>query len=219
MRDLPLTLGLDTVGDDLFYTVIRLEARPETKALAAVLQKQLTAVDATDVAHRKLQRVVARAAAEAAGARLDVEDFAENLQEALLPLVKQDRTAPLFRTYLPDAVSTVLTYREAELTTWLDSAVTAFATAPEKELKALLPQATTVQAAWLKAEVAQAAAVKANGRHEESVRTPLRQDVNVARRDTYADLTKLAGKLRRKKRWVESFFRSARNAAATPPTV
>lgn len=219
MRDLSLSIGLDTVGEDIYYTLIRLNAHPDTKPLAAELDKQLTAVDAAEVGHRKLQRAVAKTAAEAAGARVDVEGFAADLERVLLPVFNLNRRSKAFLTYFGDPVSTVQGYAEPKLRAWIDGIVTLLTVAPEKELKALLPKAKAVQAAWTVAEVAQAAAVTANGHDESAVRTPLRNDVNAARRHVYRQLGDMADAKGLRKRWVNSFFRSVRTTEKKPAVV
>lgn len=216
MRDLATSIALLTVAEDLVYSEARLNARPDTKALAPTLQKLLAQTDAAQTEHVALLRAIARADAAAAGARTDVEAFCGDLQKILLALVAQDRQAPLFRTYFAQAASTIQRLDEAGLRKWLDGAATALAAATETALKAQASTAKTLLATWTAAETAQAAAATANTQHDASRRAPLRAAVNAGRRDVHADLTKLALKTRRSKRWVESFFRAARTQNGAP---
>jgi len=216
MRDLAPAIALLTVAEDLVYTEARLFAWTDTKPLAVSITNLLTQVDAAQAAHVGHLRSIARADASAAGARAEVELFCGDLQKKLLALVAQDRQAPLFRTYFAEAASTIQTMDEASLRTWLDGAATALAASADKDLKAQGVIAKNLLAKWNEAERAQAAAGTANSQHDASARQPLREAVNAGRRDVHADLTKLGTKHKRSKRWVESFFRSARASKPDP---
>lgn len=212
MKDLALATALATVGNDLYFTFVRLLARPETKPLAPDVEKLLAQVDAVDAEHKARLRAIAKADAQAAGTRADVEQFATTLQVTALGVCKQDRQDPRFRTLFPDPASAVVAYDQAKLRKWLDGVATALPGMADKEFKALAGTAKQLLPAWDASEAAQAAAATANSQHDASVRTPLKAKVNNARRDLYADLTKLATKSGHGKRWVESFFRTARPA-------
>ncbi len=212
MHDHPTTIALAMVAEDIVFTQARLEAHAETQPLAPAIAKLLAKVDATQAEHTALQRAIAKADALAAGARADVETFCEDLQNILLALVAQDRQAPLFRTYFAQAASSIEALDEAGLRKWLDGVATALAVAAEKALKAEAAKAKKLLASWTAAETAQAAAGTANSQHDASQRVPLRTAVNAGRRELHADLTKLAVKTNRNKRWVESFFRKGRGS-------
>ncbi len=208
MRDLALDTALASVGDDLYFSIVRLGAHPDTQPLAAGVTKLLAKVDATVVEQHGLQRSIAKADATAAGTRADVDGFVGDLQVTALGVCKQDRSDARFATLFPDAASTVQGYDEPKLRKWLDGVATALPKMAEKELQAHAAAAKKLLATWDTTEAAQAAAATANSQHDASVRTPLRLAVNAARRDLFADLTKLATKSQRSKRWLESFFRS-----------
>jgi hypothetical protein len=162
-------------------------------------------------------RGIAKADAQAAGVRVDVEAFVGGLQVIALGVCKQDRTDPRFATLFPDAASTVQGYAEAKLRKWLDGIATVLPKQADKELQAQAPAAAKLLATWDVTEAAQAAADTTNTQHDASVRAPLRAKVSDVRRDLHADLTKLATKTKQSRRWVESYFRSAtakKNAAA-----
>lgn len=210
MHDHPTSIALATVAEDIVFTQARLEAHAETQPLASAIAKLLAKVDAIQAEHTALQRAISKADAVAAGARADIEAFCEDLQNILLALVAQDRQAPLFRTYFAQAASTIQALDEAGLRKWLDGVATALTVAAEKALKVEAAKAKKLLASWTAAETAQAAAGTANSQHDASQRVPLRTAVNAGRRDLHADLTKLAVKSNRNKRWVESFFRKGR---------
>jgi hypothetical protein len=217
MQDISLKLALETVSDDLFFTLVRLGTHADTQALAPDLSKLLAQVDATAAAHTGLLRGMTKANALAIGARADVEAFAGDLSVTALGVVKQDRKDPRMQLLFPDAASTVQAYDEQKLRKWLDGAATALPGMADKELKDRAATAKNLLKAWDTAEVAQAAAATANTQHDATVRVPLRTTVNAARRDLHADLSKLATKTKRSKRWVESFFRAGSKKPKTPP--
>ena len=84
MQDISLKLALETVSDDLFFTLVRLGTHPDTQALSPDLSKLLAQVDATAAAHTGLLRGMTKANALAIGARADVEAFAGDLSVTAL---------------------------------------------------------------------------------------------------------------------------------------
>lgn len=214
MRDLALSAALATVGDDLHYTAVRLASHPDTQPLAGDFANYVAQVDSVAEAHKGLLRGIAKADANAAGARVLVEAFVTGLQVTALGVCKQDRTDPRFRTLFPEPASAIVDYGEAKLRQWLDGVGLALAKLQEPELVAEAGAANMLLADWDALQAAQAAAATANAQHDASVRTPLRATVNAARRDLHADLTKLATKTKRDRRWVESFFRAAARGKA-----
>lgn len=96
---LPATISLQTVRDDLVFTEARLSADKNAKDLAAPLRKVIGKWTAVNTTQLECWDAQTRADALVTAADDDIDDFVDRLSAAVLPLVNNDRSAPLYTLY------------------------------------------------------------------------------------------------------------------------
>lgn len=208
--------SMETLYDEVFFTLALLRGEPLTSKLTPDWETALKLHEATELSARRLREAVLHAQVQVVQADRGLDRFTDHLEATLLTLTQMQRQSPLYQRYFgPEAPSRVkrpvLGKQLETLKRWLPSLMEA-SEAPLKALAGELDKALSVATAS-QAGLA-AARAKLSDQQKLGARQALLEALNVLRQKTAGTLVELAtqAKAPSPAEWAEAFFRHERRA-------
>ncbi len=213
-RHIPASSSLPVHEQELLYSLDRLEADPDTRDLAAMLEPLLGALATVHAAQKAAWRDENRGDAAVRYADQVLDDAVDALWNQLLFLADRRTDDPRVRTYFPKPRSEVVRLGLQSQLAVVGSWPTALAGEPEPELQALGVRLQQAIDAGQAAVSRRADAVLARATQKAREVLLLKDDIQAARQSVYGELVRRAAAARRPRSWADGFFRTASRAAA-----